>query len=182
MDINGCFSGDEEVIKGQIFTRLKKTTKQVNAWLADLDSVGLIVWYQLNGDQFLHIPDFQEKQPSLNPSKEAEPTIPMPTPEQLQSNSRVGPLKVKESKGKQSKEKEKGKGFQPPTLEEIEQQIKDKGYKNITAERFFQFYGKKGWMVGKNKMVDWKLALGAANNWDKKPTDNQSAYAESVGR
>ncbi len=100
VDINGCFSGDPEVIKGQIFTRLKKSEKIIGGYLEDLGSVGLIVWYPSNGDDFLQIPDFVDRQPSLNPSKEAESTIPPPTPEQLQSNSRATPPKVKESKAK----------------------------------------------------------------------------------
>lgn len=100
VDINGCFSGDEEVIKGQIFTRLKKSTKSINGFLADLERVGLIVWYNTNGDKYLYIPDFVEKQPSLNKDREGKPTIPLPTPEQLQSTSRLTPLKVKERKVK----------------------------------------------------------------------------------
>lgn len=103
LDINGCFSGDPDVIKGQIFTRLKKSAKIIGSYLEDLATVGLIVWYESGGDQFLQVPDFAEKQPSLNPSKEAESTIPTPTQEQLRSNSRLTLPKVKQSKVKQSK-------------------------------------------------------------------------------
>ena len=103
VDINGCFSGDPEVIKGQIFTRLKKSTKTILGYIEDLDLAGLIVWYQADGDIFLCIPDFAERQPKLNPDREAKPTIPLPTPDQLQMKSRVTPLKVKESKVKESK-------------------------------------------------------------------------------
>ena len=42
--------------------------------------------------------------PALNPNKEAKPTIPVPTPELLQSYSRVTPPQVKESKVKESKD------------------------------------------------------------------------------
>lgn len=111
VDINGCFSGDPEVIKGQIFTRLKKSAKVIHSYLEDLALAELIVWYSSNGDMFLQIPDFSEKQPSLSPAKEAESTIPPPTPEQLQTYSGPTPLKVKQSKvkSKQSKEEEKYK-------------------------------------------------------------------------
>lgn len=100
VDINGCFSGDEEVIKGQVFTRLKKSAKTIFTYLEDMESVGLIVWYQSNGDAFLQIPDFVDRQPSLNPSKEAKSTIPLPTPEQLRTYAGLTPPKVKESKEK----------------------------------------------------------------------------------
>ena len=109
VDINGCFSGDADVLKGQIFTRLKKSIKSINSYLTDLEEVGLIIWYESDGDKYLQIPDFVEKQPSLNPNKEAKTTIPLPTPELIQTLSSVYPpqSKVKQSKVKQSKEKVK---------------------------------------------------------------------------
>ena len=103
VDINGCYSGDVDVIKGQILTRLKKTDKEVEGFLSDMESQGLIVIYEANGDVFLHIPDFARKQPSLNPDREAKSTIPLPTPDELRGNSCKNPLKVKESKVKESK-------------------------------------------------------------------------------
>ncbi len=105
VDINGCFSGDPEVIKGQVFTRLKKSVNTITGYMDDLSSVGLILQYKANGDQFLHIPDFAEKQPSLNPSKEAESTIPPPNPDLLQGNSGPTLRKVKESKVKSKQSK-----------------------------------------------------------------------------
>ena len=78
VDINGCFSGDENVIKGQIFTRLRKSTKTINSYLVDLASVGLIVWYESDGDRFLKIPDFTDKQPSLRSDRESPSNIPQP--------------------------------------------------------------------------------------------------------
>jgi hypothetical protein len=102
-DINGCFSGEVDVIKGQIFTRLKKSDKVVHEYLDDLDKNGLILLYENEGDIFLIIPDFADKQPCLNPTKEATATIPLPTQDQLQSRSGVTPYKVKESKVKESK-------------------------------------------------------------------------------
>ena len=109
VDINGCFSGVPEVIKGQIFTRLRKSTKSISSYLKDLDRVGVIILYQANGDTFLNIPDFADKQPSLNPDREGKPTIPLPTPDQLRTSSRQTPPKVKESKVKLSKEEVKKK-------------------------------------------------------------------------
>jgi len=111
VDVNGCFSGDPEVIKGQIFTRLKKSLKVIAGYLENLQEVGLVILYESNGDTFLQIPDFVDKQPRINPSKEAKPTIPLPTPDLLPTNSRQTPPKVKESKVKvkQSKGEEESK-------------------------------------------------------------------------
>ncbi len=65
--------------------------------------------------------------------------------------------KVKKSKVKESKEKR----FTPPTVDDVKQFCSDTK-KHIDAERFVNFYQSKGWMVGKNKMKDWKAAV---NNW-----------------
>jgi hypothetical protein len=98
LDINGCFYGDAQVVKGKIFTRLNKSIKTIDDYLKDLEENKLILRYRIDGDTFLNVPDFKEKQPSLNPAKEGKPTIPLPTPELLQSYSRVTPAEVNISK------------------------------------------------------------------------------------
>ncbi len=105
VDVNGCFSGDPEIVKGKVFTKLRKSTKSVGGYLQNLADIGLIILYEADGENYLHIPDFVDKQPSLNPDREAKTTIPMPTQDQLQTKSGLYPLKVKESKVKLSKDK-----------------------------------------------------------------------------
>lgn len=53
--------------------------------------------------------------------------------------------------------------FSPPTIEEIKSYCQERDNK-VDAERFFNFYASKGWMVGKNKMKDWKAAV---RTWEK---------------
>lgn len=77
---------------------------------------------------------------------------------------------IKERKGKERKEKEikrKEKDmshkathtqFTPPSIQEVETYIKDKGY-NINAKKWWHFYNSKNWMVGKNKMTKWHSAI-----------------------
>jgi len=113
LDINGCFSGDSEVINHVIFPRLKKTSEEVEEFLKDLEKNNLIVRYEANNDVFLHYPDFVEKQPYLNPGREAEPTIPKPTHEQLMSNSRVTQAQSKSKRESKSKYKSKCKSISP---------------------------------------------------------------------
>ena len=63
------------------------------------------------------------------------------------------------------KDKEINRGrFTPPTLSEVQDYISEKGY-HIDAESFIDFYESKGWMVGKNKMKDWKAAV---RTWEKR--------------
>jgi DNA-binding transcriptional ArsR family regulator len=64
----------------------------------------------------------------------------------------------------------KNKYFKKPSVSEIEFYSKQKEYK-IDAEAFYDFYESKNWMVGKNKMKDWKAAVRTWHRRDyKKPT------------
>lgn len=56
-----------------------------------------------------------------------------------------------------SKRKRNSKPFVKPTVEELDEYIKEKGY-HFDAESFFSFYESKGWMIGKNRMKNWKMA------------------------
>lgn len=53
--------------------------------------------------------------------------------------------------------------FNPPTEFEVRAYCKEKGY-SVDATRFIDFYASKGWMVGKNKMKDWRAAV---RNWER---------------
>ena len=54
--------------------------------------------------------------------------------------------------------KEKRTRFVAPTEEEVRQYCLEKDY-TLDAQRFVDFYECKGWMVGKNKMKNWKAAV-----------------------
>lgn len=73
----------------------------------------------------------------------------------------------------EKKEKNNGR-FHPPTIEEIRDYCLERK-SNVDANRFFDFYESKGWMVGKNKMKDWKAAV---RNWEK--TDNNKSYVHPI--
>lgn len=48
--------------------------------------------------------------------------------------------------------------FTKPTIEEIEIYMKEKGMSN-GADRFYHYYESNGWLVGSNKMKNWKSAV-----------------------
>lgn len=79
---------------------------------------------------------------------------------QMQSGSNAS--KVKEIKVKENKV-EGGKRFAPPTQEEVKDYFQELLKKETDqASRFIDFYISKNWMVGKNKMKDWRAAV---RNW-----------------
>lgn len=53
--------------------------------------------------------------------------------------------------------------FIPPTLQEVQAYCQERGNK-VDAEQFIDFYAAKGWMVGKNKMKDWKACV---RTWER---------------
>jgi len=68
------------------------------------------------------------------------------------------------------------KKFKPPTVQEVQEYSS-----TIDAERFCDFYESKGWMVGKNKMKDFKAAI---RNWERNndKRDNQSKAGGNTGQ
>lgn len=64
----------------------------------------------------------------------------------------------------------KEKRFAPPTLENVSEYCREMGYTNVDAVCFIDFYTSNGWMVGKNRMKDWKAAV---RNWDRREKNPQ---------
>lgn len=54
--------------------------------------------------------------------------------------------------------------FSPPSLDEVQSYISERG-SAVDAQQFVDFYASKGWMVGKNRMKDWKAAV---RTWEKR--------------
>lgn len=61
------------------------------------------------------------------------------------------------------------KSFVKPSVDEIRSYCTEKGY-TVDPENFYDFYESKGWMVGKNKMKDWKSAVRLWQSREKKPS------------
>ena len=58
----------------------------------------------------------------------------------------------------------KGASFKKPTVNDIKEYCLWRS-NGIDAETFFDFYESKNWMVGKNKMKDWKACM---RTWEKR--------------
>lgn len=66
-------------------------------------------------------------------------------------------------------ETSKRKKFIPPSIEEVETYCLEKGY-SVNAESFVNYYQTIGWMIGKNKIKDWKAAV---RNWHSRSKENK---------
>ena len=74
--------------------------------------------------------------------------------------------------------KEKASRFIPPTLEDIKAYCEEKGYK-LDYDRFIDYYTSNGWMVGKNKMKDWRACV---RNWARKDSSGCAEYPTKVSK
>ena len=64
--------------------------------------------------------------------------------------------------------------FQKPSVSEIESYCQER--KNgISGQRFFDFYESKGWMIGNNRMKDWKAAI---RTWEQKQKPQEQPKAD----
>ena len=81
----------------------------------------------------------------------------------------------------ESKQK-KSKAFRPPTVDEVAAYCSER-MNNVNAEQFVDFYSAKGWMLGKNKMKDWKAAVRTweRNRTESKPVQTRPQQARRSG-
>ena len=67
------------------------------------------------------------------------------------------------------------KRFVPPTVDEVRDYCYDRG-NSVDPQRFVDYYTSNGWMVGKNKMKDWKAAV---RTWEQKDQGKPKAKGSS---
>lgn len=80
-----------------------------------------------------------------------------------------------ESRGEERRV-QNGKRFVPPTLEEVSAYC-DERAKGVNPQKWHDFYCAKGWMVGRNKMKDWKAAV---RTWEEKPKANGASQWDGI--
>lgn len=74
------------------------------------------------------------------------------------------------------KENTKRKVFSPPTVEDVRAYCTERN-NTVDPQTFVDFYESKGWMIGKNKMRDWKSAL---RNWERSETKTRQGVTAKL--
>lgn len=64
--------------------------------------------------------------------------------------------------------------FAPPTLDDVKIYCQEKGF-SIDEEYFIDFYTSKDWMIGKNRMKDWRAAV---RNWNRSQRQESTTKAK----
>ena len=76
------------------------------------------------------------------------------------------PLREEYKEGKNIKKevsKDTKKKFVPPSVDDVAAYCRER-VNNVNAQAFVDFYVSKDWMIGKNKMKDWKAAV---RTWER---------------
>lgn len=90
--------------------------------------------------------------------------------QQVSNDCPACPSKSKRQSKSQSKNKRKT--FSPPSLEDVRSYCKERG-NHVDPESFIDFYESKGWMIGKNKMKDWKACV---RTWERKEKQTTKSF------
>ncbi len=77
---------------------------------------------------------------------------------------------IKNDKNDKNDKNNKNNIFIPPTLEEVTSYCKKRN-NSVDPQRFIDFYSAKGWMIGKNKMKDWKAAV---RTWERRDSEKNT--------
>jgi len=169
-DDAGTTKGHPIWLKSQIFPYDEITIKQFETWLNELIQLKRVLPYDVNGEKYLYIPGFIKHQKISHPSPAKNP-IP---PESLRNDSGNT---LEQTETETETETETKGGFIPPELSEVSAYCQERK-NNVDPQTWLDFYTAKGWMIGKNKMKDWKAAV---RTWEK-PSNGTKQHIDPIER
>lgn len=112
---------------------------------------------------------YQEEKDQLELKDNGTYTLGIPNGYQMETQVRLGKDSIGKVNNKESKK------FVKPTIEDIQDYCLER--KNgINANAFYDFYESKDWMVGKNKMKDWKACIRTWEQRDKKEKQSSTDF------
>ena len=160
--------------KNSASSMLGKSSSTLYAWLKKFAALGMIEQKPNKHFTIVTICKYDEYQSideEQKPTKNQPITNQCLTDVQLMSNqcpTSNTSKEVKEVKEVKEIKEVKNNRSMPPTIFEIQNYITEKGY-SVDAERFYLYYEKIGWLVGKAKspMKSWKAAVAEWNKRDK---------------
>ena len=177
-DYGFCLSSTRSII-GDIYPYDESVTEQkLKSWLAELVEVKLLIPVDYKTKKLFFVKGWGEHQTVQHKSKRSfihVDDLELVIKDSLKSHEELINVYLeshapKIKKKEESNKKESGV-FTPPQLHEISQYCLERK-NSVDATKFLNFYESKGWMVGKNKMKDWKACVRTwENNTPKKETE-----------
>lgn len=177
-DDHGRFDGRPAIIKNRLFPLKENLTlKSVSAAINTLASAGLVALYEFEGKPYLYLPTWNEHQNvRAKRSKYPEPSVSSFDSKCMQMYADVPDIRIQSESVSESEYESKADKppartrFVPPSCDEVREYCLEQGYTCVKPERFVDYYTANGWMVGKNKMKDWKAAV---RGWESREKSTQ---------
>lgn len=173
------------IIKGSCFPlRDRITNKDIEAALRALAGIGCVSLYEVDGKPYLYFPTWESHQTVRNQKSKYPAPAEGQQLQAIESNCKqlkanVPVIQSESESNPNPKEGVRAARFTPPTVDEVREYCRERG-NTVDAERFVDFYAAKGWMVGKNRMKDWKAAV---RTWEKEDGDgNRRSQPRGVDR
>lgn len=162
-DDYGRFDGRVAVVKNRLFPlKNRLTARAVEEGLKKLEAAGLVRCYEAEGKPYLFLPGWNDHQNV----RAKRSKYPAPDNICIQENTDAPDIRIQSvSVSESGSEAEEARvRFSPPSPEEVTAYCMERG-KGVDGARFHDYYTANGWMVGKNKMKDWKAAV---RSWEQK--------------
>lgn len=160
--------------RGQLVTSLPKlstdagiTIQQARTALLHLKSTGEITDELTNQYRVITVVNYDRYQTSTGETTGNQQAI----NRQLNSQSTDGStpsIEYIERVERNKKNKRIPSVFTPPTVDEVDAYCRERN-NGISGQEFVDFYESKGWMIGKNKMKDFRAAV---RTWESKRKNN----------
>ena len=168
VDDFGRYYARPAVLRGRMFPLKRVSDKQIVNTLNKLAQMRMLRLYSIEDLPYLEILAWDKHQ-SIRAQRSK-----FPEPKAFESNcmQMFADVSVIQSNPNPNRESNRESGrkssrFSAPSIEEIMEYCKQRS-NAVDAERFFNFYAAKGWMVGKNSMKDWKAAV---RSWERRDAD-----------
>lgn len=159
-------------LKSTIFPYDDIRVAEVDKALSEISHNTSVVVYEVAHSRYYAFTNWKKWQRVDKPQDSIIPPVPDNSkndsgiiPESFSTDSVLKEKKRKEEKilPAPAREDTPSKKFIPPSLEQVQEYCAERK-NNVDAGRFIDFYSSKGWMIGKNKMKDWKAAV---RTWER---------------
>ena len=156
------------VKRGQLLTSLPKLStdvglsiQQTRTAISHLKSTGEITDVSNRQHRVITIVKYDEYQGPTDAATEDQQTINRRSNRQSTDGATpyIEYIEYKNNTSLPPEESIRTKKFTPPTIDDIKAYCEEKGIFGFDAQKFVDYYTSNGWMVGRNKMKDWKAAM-----------------------
>lgn len=185
-DDYGRMDGRIAVLRSRLFPLKTIRDDQIEKALHSLATVELVYRYNVHGKPFVSLLGWERNQ-SIRAKKSR-----FPAPEDaddnehaqeyectcMQMNADVPVIQSNQNTNPNQNPNTKGNAratrFSPPTVDDVRAYCSENRY-TIDAQRFVDYYASNGWMVGKNRMKDWKATVRTWASRENSPAPARSA-------